>query len=221
MARLRSAALGLAALLLMAGTAFAQDASVTDKLRDMLRQTIEQLRAAQDAQATLQAQLTSMTKDRDALQAEVQALQAKTATASAVSPKQQAAMRAAATEAAQAKAALAQSQAGLAKWQTAYNQAAAIARARDEAAKQASAKLTVASKQLAICRQENTKLIKIADDILHLYQTPQWNRLLFWNHEHLIGLARVKLENEVQAYEDRLEAQKYVVPLKPFSPPEQ
>jgi hypothetical protein len=203
-------------LLVIAGLALAtqaraQDAALDDKLRDLLHQTTEQLRAAQDSQATLQAQLDAMTRQRDALQSQLADLQAKPA-APTVTPQQVAALKAAMAQAASARAALAQQQAGLDKWQKAYADAAAIARDRDAADRRDGAALKIARTQLGICKAENAKLIDIATGILHLYQTPQWNRLLIANHDHLLGFARVRLENEVQDYEDKIDAQSYVDP---------
>jgi hypothetical protein len=200
-----------ACALLLPAYGQAQDAALDDKLRDLLRQTTVQLRAAEDNTATLQASLDSMTKQRDALAQQLQAAQAKPA-APAISPQQVAAAQQAEAALAQARAQAAQSSASLQHWQAAYQQAAAIARDKDASDRQNAAGLAKAGAALAVCKAENAKLIDTAEDILHLYETPKFKELLIANHERLLGFKRVALENLVQDYDDRIAAQSYVEP---------
>jgi chromosome segregation ATPase len=200
--------------LLVPLSAQAQDAGLDDKLRDLLRQTTVQLRAAEDAQATLQSQLDTMTHQRDALQAQLTALQGKPA-AAAVTPEQLAALKQAQAGLAAARAQNAAYAASIGKVQAQYQSAAAAAAEKDAADRRDAAALKAATGTLAVCTADNTKLIAVAEDILHLYETPQWNRLLIANHDRLLGFARVKLENLVQDYDDKIAAQAFM----PAAPP--
>jgi hypothetical protein len=200
-------ALLCAAALLTPTLAPAQDAALDDRLRDLLRQTTEQLRAAQDNAASVQAQLDAMTKQRDALQAQLAQAPAKPV---GPSPEQLAAVQQAMAQARAAQAQAAAESANTVRWQKAYTEAAAIARSKDQSDRSNAAGLKQAGAQLAICKQDNARLTDLSGEILHLYQTPQWNQLLVANHDRLLGFARVKLENLVQDYEDKIAAQEYV-----------
>jgi hypothetical protein len=197
---------------LSAPSAMAQDSSLDAKLRDLLRQTTEQLRAAQDNAASLQASLDSVTKQRDSLQQQLAAAPPPAAAPAAPSPQQQAQTARADLLVRAAQAEVARYAAGVQHWQAAYQQAAAVARERDATAKQSAASLAQARTALSTCTGENGKLITLAGEILHLYQTPKWNELLVANHERLLGFARVRLENLVQDYDDKIDEQSYVAP---------
>jgi chromosome segregation ATPase len=199
-------------LLLTPLAAHAQDAGLDDKLRDLLRQTTVQLRAAQDAQSTLQSQLDTMTQQRDAVQAQLTALQAK---ATSVTPEQLAALKQAQAGLAEARAQNAGYAASISKLQTQYQSAAAAAADKAAADQRDAAMLKQSNSTLGVCEADNTKLIAVAEDILHLYETPQWNRLLIANHDRLLGFARVKLENLVQDYDDKIAAQTFLPPATP------
>jgi hypothetical protein len=58
---------------------------------------------------------------------------------------------------------------------------------------------------LARCEAANAKLLQTGHDILHLYETQDFRELLWKSYEPLLGLWRVKLENIVQDYDERLQ----------------
>jgi len=60
---------------------------------------------------------------------------------------------------------------------------------------------------LTACRAANAKLLKLAHDILHLYETEDFRALLLRSYEPVLGLYRVKLENLVQDKDDQLRDQ--------------
>jgi hypothetical protein len=103
-------------------------------------------------------------------------------------------------------------QAGLAKWQAAYNTAAELARTKDEESQRTGAGLKADMKALDTCKAENAKLIDTAETILHLYQTQGFRSILLRSYEPLIGSAKVTLENTVQDYDDKIHDQEYVPP---------
>ncbi len=207
-------AAGLAACL---STATAQSDTTEDRLREVLRQTVTQLRAAQDSQTTLQAQLDQMRTQRDTLQQQVDQLRAQAAAQPAPAPAQAAAPPSVpAADEAKYRAAIdalrqqnAQMQAGLQKWQAAYQNAAGIAQSRDLDSRQTHATLTTAQATLGACEDKNKRLVAVANDILHLYQTQGFRSLLVESYEPLLGYKKVQLENIVQDNEDRIRTQQY------------
>ena len=133
------AALFLVPLILAASASGsrAQDASVDDRLREVLRKMTVDLRTAQDSQSALQAQLDQAQKQRDMLQQQVAALNAKLGQqpptqAPSAQPAQAAATAAEVQQLRDVLTALKQENAslqdGMSHWQTAYQQAATVAR---------------------------------------------------------------------------------------------
>ena len=203
--------LALLAVLLLPAGAHAQDAALDDRLRDLLRQTTVQLRAAQDSTATLQASLDSMTKQRDLLQQKLDATPPVPPTP-AVDPQRQAALQQAQAGLAAARAEAAQAAAQAQRFEQQYQHASVLAGEKDASDQRNQAGLKRANARLAACSAANTRLIALAGDILHLYETPKFNALLTASHERLIGFKRVELENLVQDYDDRIQAQIYIDP---------
>ena len=68
------------------------------------------------------------------------------------------------------------------------------------------------TKALEACKAENKQLTGVAEDILHLYQTQDFRSLLLRSYEPLIGTAKVRLENLVQGYDDKIRDQEYIPP---------
>ncbi len=209
-------ALGILMLAFAAG-ALAQQGSAEDRLREALRRATVDLRALQDGQAALQASLEAAQKQRDQAQAALDQANAKLAAQPAGAPAQPAAP-AQADALAQAEATIATLkqqnaalQAGLARWQSAYQEAAATARARDAEAHRLEASLKANDTALGLARQENAKLVTTATDILHLYRTQDFRSILLQSYEPLLGLKKVELENLVQDYEDKINDHRLVV----------
>ena len=193
----------------------------SDRLRDALRHTTVDLRAAEDSLAQVQANLDAATKQKGQLQAELDAANAKAAAAPppapAAPPVDLSRVRAAVAQANAQNAAL---RAALAKWQGAYQQAAALARQKDGEGRALGGQQKSMAAQLRTCEAENTALIGVADDILHLYRSQSFHQVLLWSYEPLIGLDQVKLENIVQDYEDKIRDQEYIgTPAANTAPP--
>jgi chromosome segregation ATPase len=176
-----------------------------DRLREAVKKLTADLRAAEDAAGPLRQKLDEATRQRDALQTQLDAakadLAAKNETVQADAAKLQK-LQADLDAAHKDDEAL---RAELGKWQAAYKQAAGIAQAKDADAKRLDATLKTTRDQLEAAKQANTKLVAAARDILHLYETRSFRRLLVQGYEPLLGLKRVDLENIVQDYEDRIE----------------
>jgi chromosome segregation ATPase len=188
------------------GQAHAQ--SNEDRLRDALRESVAQMRAAQDQAAQAQADLQKAQQDRAAVQAQLDAANAKLAQAKpATPPADLARLNDALAASKQQAAAL---QALLAKYQSAYQGLAAQAQAQDTQGQILSRGLKSQTQALDTCKSENKQLTGVAEDILHLYQTQDFRGLLIRSYEPLIGTAKVRLENLVQDYDDKIHNQEYI-----------
>lgn len=184
------------------------------RLREMLRRTAAELHAAQDGQAAVQASLEQEKQKSAALQARVDELTAQVAEAAkrSLSDADIAKMRA---DLLDAQAQVTALSASLKQWQEAYQKAADVARAKDAESKVAVARAAESERRAEICADSNTKLIDVANDILHLYQTQSFRSLLLSSYEPLLGFKKVELENTIQDYEDKILDRKYVPGREP------
>jgi DNA repair exonuclease SbcCD ATPase subunit len=212
---------GLLSVGLLSVGAVAQEASTEDRLRDALRHVTADLRAAQDSQTTLQAALDQAQKQRDLLQQQVTQLNAQIAAQPAAQPTPQPAQpdqqfRDVVETLKKQNAAL---QDGLAHWQTAYQQAATLAQTKDAQGRQSAATASTAQRTLDVCEAKNGKLIAVANDILHMYDTRKFRSLASGSWDSVLGFKKVELENIVQDNEDRILDQKYYPGEQPAGPP--
>jgi chromosome segregation ATPase len=194
-------------------TARAQD-STEQRMRDALRQSVMEMRAAQDQAAQAQADLQKAQADKAALQAQLDTANAKLAE-NAGKPAPKPAELAALTDQLRAL----QEQAATLRQQNAQLQAAGrsatdLAEMRDQQLHDATRHAEANAAALTTCKAENTKLIDVSEQVLHLYETQSFRGLLLRSYEPLIGTARVKLENLVQSYDDKIQAQQYIAPSK-------
>ena len=198
----------LAAIPLMARA----DDTPEDRLRAALRQSVTEMRAAQDQSAQLQSQLTQAQSDLAAAKTQLEAANAKLTELTGkgtAKPEQLKAMQAQLDAAQQQNAALQQ---GLARYQGAVQQAQGIARQKDAESRQAQSGLTANTKALATCKATNKKLIDVSEQVLHLYQDRSFLWVLRKSYEPLIGASKVDLENIVQDYDDKIRDQEYIAP---------
>jgi chromosome segregation ATPase len=198
----------LAALPVMARA----DDTPEDRLRAALRQSVTEMRAAQDQAAATQSQLTQAQSDLAAAKAQLDAANAKlaaTAGKATAPPEQLKALQAQLDAAQQQNAALQQ---GLARYQGAVQQAQGIARQKDAESRQAQSGLVANTRALESCKAANTKLIAVSEQVLHLYQDRSFLWVLRKSYEPLIGASKVDLENIVQDYDDKIRDQEYIPP---------
>ena len=198
----------------MAGSPAQADEQAQDRLRDALRQSVTEMRAAQDQAAQAQADLAKANADKAAIQALLDAANAKLAE-TAGKP----VARPADTEALQNALHAAQAQgANLAqlnaKLQGSYQTVAELARAKDAESRQAQATVKANGAALQTCKATNAKLIDVAEQILHLYQSQGFRSVLLRSYEPIVGMEKVKLENMVQDYDDKIHDQEYVAPVQ-------
>jgi chromosome segregation ATPase len=211
-------AIVLAAGALDATGMLAQQATTEDRLREALRRSTVELRALQDAQAGMQAKIDELTKQKDDLQHQLDDAQAKLATTPPPEAKPVEDVQALKDEIEALKKQNGELQAGLARWQSSYQEAASVARAKDAEAKKLDASLKTSEQVLCTAKEENTKLIAIANDILHTYETQSFRNLLLGSYEPLIGIKKVQLQNLVQDYEDKMYTAKFTGTETPQPP---
>ena len=191
------------------------DDTPEDRLRAALRQSVTEMRAAQDQAAQAQAQLAQAQSDLTATKAQLEAANAKlaeTAGKTTVKPEQLQALQASLQSAQAQNAALQQ---GLSRYQGAVQQAQNIAREKDTQSRQAAAGLSANTKALETCKATNKKLIDVSEQVLHLYQDHSFLWVLRKSYEPIIGADKVTLENIVQEYDDKIRDQEYIPPQAP------
>ncbi len=196
---------------LAAGAAAAQE-STEDRMRDALRQAVTEMRAAQDQAAQAQADLQKAQADKQDLQKQLDAANAQVAQQSGKGTAKPAELQALQDQLKAAQAQNADLQQALAKWQGAYQTAQQLAQAKADESRVASAGLQANNTALETCKTANAKLMGVAEDILHLYESQSFRAILLKSYEPLIGSAKVRLENMVQDYDDKISAQQYVPP---------
>jgi chromosome segregation ATPase len=195
--RFRLVVLALAAGLPVAHAA--DSSSAEQQLRDQLRQTVLELRETQDEnaalkarQATLTEQLATQTPPPPVRKADDKQLAALQRAVQQQTAQQQ-----------QYQQQLEQAQKLLAQWQQAYQQAAEVARGRDEAAKKYQALYEQSSSAGASCASKNAELMQIGNELLQRYENKgMWESLR--DEEPFTQLHRVKLEKIAQDYHDKL-----------------
>ena len=193
--------LGLVAGVFVGTLAEAAPADAGDtRLRDTLRSTLQALNAAETDRAALQGAAADNEKRLQELNAQVQVL-----------IKRSVADKAAADQASAALAArLVEQEKTLAQLRQALEKAQASAQAQAEALRAADkqrAHLVAANqalgRHLAECQAKNAALFKTGNEILTRYERYGLGQALAAK-EPFVGLARVKLENQVQDYQDKL-----------------
>lgn len=208
-------ALFLTALLLPVA-ALAQDD--TARLRDALKSLTSQLRAAQAETAEAQASAIAAGQKAKSLEAKVAELEKKNAALArelndykAETDKRTAALN---NRLAEREKRLADHIVALDKWKAAYHAAADSARkSEDERARLATEAVTLRN-TVADRERKNIRLFNAATEILDRYEAFSLGKSLAAK-EPFIGNARVRIENEVQGYRDRILDQRLAAPAKP------
>jgi len=206
-----SNAIIVAAALFATATARADDSDPVERLKSALRNVTSELRAEQDQNAALTAKQARDTRDIADLTAQLDTLRKKTDDLQKQSD--------AATDQAKSTATqLGQTQTALDQWKDAYQKAADIARARDAAAKTFEAQSNGLARRVNLCEAKNTELFAVGNDILNKLDSDDFSDSLL-RHEPFTGLARVKLDNIVQDYQDKLRDQRVTPPPAERSTP--
>lgn len=182
-------------------------AAAMAKMRQVLRDTMTQLQTAQNQAVTLQAQQDQLTKDKadlqakvDALSAQLKALSDQAAADKADMTKQIAELK---SQTDDQKGQIERLNGGLKQWKDAYNQAAQLAATNDAALKQYAAQAAILQRTVDDREAKNLALYNLATEILTRYEKFGLGEALEAK-EPFVGLSRVKLENLVQDYKNKL-----------------
>lgn len=197
----------LLTLFLLPSLHAADEADPSIKLREQLRATLLQLRAAQTEKANLQAthgqaeaKAAALTTENETLQKRADAL-AKQATADKTdSEKTIATLN---NKLAEREKRIAEYQAALEKWKAGYEKAAATAQAKESERAKLAAETIVLKRVVADRESRNLALFSTANEILDRYQNYALGKALT-AREPFIGTTRVKIENLVQGYQDKI-----------------
>lgn len=181
------------------------------KLREALRNTMLQLKAAQDEAAALQAKVAQSESEKTAAQEQVAALTGKLgemakkgAAEKEAADKAQAALQAQITG---RDGQIQQLNAALAKWKEGYNLAVAALEATEKAKALAVEERLVTQRKLEMRELQNLELYKLADEILTRYKKFSLGDALAAK-EPFTGITRSRLEGLVQEYREKLQEHK-------------
>jgi chromosome segregation ATPase len=177
------------------------------RLRAALRDTMLQLRDAQNQAVTLQAAQAQSDKDKADLQAKLDALTAQlksvtdqAATDKAASDKSIADLTAQTVD---ETGQIARLNDGLKQWKDAYNQVAELAKAKEAARAQFELQAALLQRTVDDRETKNLALFKLGNEILTRYEQFGLGDAIAAK-EPFIGVTRVKLENAVQDYKNKL-----------------
>lgn len=181
------------------------------KLREQLRNTMLQLRTVQGERDTLQAEKTTLEAEKKTLTANVDKLTKQSIADKDASEKQIAKLTDKSTA---QEAELTQLKEALEKWKASHQQAVALAQAKEDARAAAAQEVIVLKRKVADQQTRNLGMYKVGKEILAKYEGFGLGTAVT-AREPFTGLMKVKLENLVQDYSDKLDAER----LKPEPPP--
>lgn len=203
----------LLALSLLAGllgfSAFASAAedpaaAAEARLRENLRATTLQLRTAQNDLVSAQSARDALAAEKKTLEADLEKLRKQLVADRAETDKAIAALKAAAAEQA---AELAATRAELAKTRESLAKVVDYAKKTETERNDLSSRLAQTETRADDYRSRNVALYKLGNEILDRYAKFSLGDAL-GAREPFIGTSRVKLENLIQEYDDRLRAQR-------------
>jgi chromosome segregation ATPase len=184
-----------------------QTTTTETRLRQALRDTMLQLRDAQNQVVTLQAAQTQSDKDKADLQTKVDALggQVKTltdqaATDKAASDKAIADLK---SQVSDETGQIGRLTDGLKQWKEAYGQVSQLAAAKEAARAQLALQAALLQRTDDDREAKNLALYKIGNEILTRYEKFGLGDAIAAK-EPFVGITRVKLENLVQDYKNKL-----------------
>lgn len=197
-------ALGLISILL-SGTLRAADSNAADtRLREALRNTMLQLRDAQNQVATLQtSQAESDQKNKD-LTTQVETLTKQSAADKDAADKTIAELK---SKAAVQDTEIARLKESLEKWMAACKQAVEVARTKETQRAGLADNVIKLQRIIADQQTKNAEMFKLGKEILARYEKFGLGDALT-AREPFVGLTRVKFENLMQDYQDKLTDQK-------------
>ena len=181
--------------------------SAESRLRSALRDTMLQLRDAQNQAVTLQAAQAQNDKDKADLQAKVDALtaQLKSVSDQAAADKQDSdkAISDLKAQVADQTGQIGRLTDGVKQWKDAYNQAAQLATEKEAARAQIAMQAALLQRTVDDREAKNLALYQLGKEILTRYEQFGLGDAIAAK-EPFTGMAKVKLENLVQDYKNKL-----------------
>jgi chromosome segregation ATPase len=188
--------------------------SPEEKLRGMLRSTMLQLRDAQNQVATLQSAQSETEKQKKELGDRVDELTKQAASDKDAAIKTIADLN---TKVSDQDALLAQLKDAIEKWKVAYNKAVEAANTTEAQKAKLQSQVIVLQRRIDDAETKNLALYNIGKEVLNRYERFGLGTALT-AREPFVGITKVKLENLVQDYSDKLTDQ-IVKPGATVAPP--
>lgn len=196
--RLAAAVALCAAGLTLTGGARAE--SMEERLRAQLRTTTQQLSQLQGEQAQVNAAKAAAEAQRDAAVKELESLRAQLAQARGQADKL-AGQQDAVMESAQAQVVATQAQLG--KFKGAYDELLTLARTKESERQALVRNLAQRDEEVKVCVARNREMYEAGKEILNAYERISTGDILALK-QPFAGKARVKFEEQAQAYGDKL-----------------
>ena len=192
--------------LLVAATLRAADqqAGPEARLREAVRSSMLQLRDAQNQLAALQSTQAETEQKNKTLTAQVESLSKQGAADRESAAKTIAALN---SKTATQEAEIAKLRDNLDKWEAACKKAADVARAKEADRAKLAAEAVVLKDKVADRETQNIELFKLGNEILKRYERFVLGEVLV-AREPFTGIARVRLKELVQDYQDKLADQR-------------
>ncbi|MEO7098358.1 MAG: phage major capsid protein [Luteolibacter sp.] len=194
-------------LLLTTALQAAEPADPSIKLREQLRSVLLQLRTAQTESANAQAAAATAEAGNKELTDKTAALEKRIATLSKESTSAKAASEGTLTalnnKLAERDQRLTGLQESLEKWKDGYQKAAAVARTKEDERAGLASEIIILKRTLADRETKNISLFNTATEILDRYENYALGKALA-AREPFVSTTRVKVENQVQGYKDRI-----------------
>jgi hypothetical protein len=197
-------------LLLSAAPAVADDAAANhtdDRMREALRNTMLQLRDAQNQVATLQASQAASDQQNADLKAKLDTQTAQLAAVSKQAADDQADSQKTIadlkSQVADQTAEVGRYASAIDEWKKAYAQVTDQSKAREAARIDLAGKVIVLQRMVDDRERQNLDLFKTGNDILDRYEKFSLGDVLA-SKEPFIGVERVHMQEEVQDYKDKL-----------------
>jgi len=174
--------------------------SAEERLRGMLRSTMLQLRDAQNQLATLQSAQAESDKQKQALTDRVDELTKQAAADKDAATKTIADLNAKVTD---QSAEVTQLKDALDKWKEAYNKAVEVANTKEAQRAKFESQAILLQRRVENDESKNLALYKLGKEVLDRYEKFGLGTAIT-SREPFVGITKVKLENLVQDYSDKM-----------------
>lgn len=181
-----------------------QPSPVEQKMREQLRATMLQLRTAETEKANLQAAQADLDQKNQALTQQIEALTKQLAEDKAKADKTAADLT---DKVAKQEGDIVQLKEALAKWKASHEKITQIAQTKEAERAKFESKSIVLERKVADQQRRNESMYKLGREVLDRYERFGLGEALT-AREPFVGLTRVKFENLIQDYADKLTDQK-------------